>query len=515
MGTQINVTVDSGGLSAKAKQLQSAARQAQLEGDRNQRVEAEGKTQRDAKLAAEGRAPDGSSLYGTPGKPPEIDRRPAANRTSSGSVGGVSYTTALNTSNNTLSITVGPPGLVQSVTVSGLDGGFYPSPQSLPASTSSGEIDLPAVGLLGQDRATSRWVWDLDWPANTLGYGVRTVDAQPPNSATAFFTLPTSTSISTNQDQQLLLPLGKNTSLFIYVRNWFKQFTVYSRVNTDVYSTAQVWSVADDSLYINKSYRSRLENSSIEDVFDHKELYSGYSMYAFVVGPSSVRQIAVPPGLESNIRALYPPVAPNATAEFDQRATREILRPAFLGGDAYTTPWVITKGQRDSFDFNKWRTTARYGDYPTFAGADALPRHFGLLDSRLNRSYFTPAIYRFIQGPMTIDSNSVNYAFMRTNYFANAPSFYLGECRVEEVVSGEVVKTSCSDEKVGFDVTRTQPVTLSTEIPASDFRKNAKYDVLLNGASRSSVMYAWDWDKPSFCRQQALALGFSAADLTP
>jgi hypothetical protein len=515
VSTQINVTVDSGGLRAKAKQLQNAARQAQLERERNKRVEAESKTQRDAKLAAEGKAPDGSPSADTGTPAPDIYGYPAANRISSGSVGGVSYTTALNTSNNTFSITVGPPGLVQSVTVSGLDGGFYSSPQSLPPFTSSGEVNIPAVGLLGQDRDTERWVWDLDWPANTLGYGVRTVETQPPDSATVFTAFGTTTSISTNQDQQLLMPLGKSTSLFVYVRNWFKQFTVYNRVTTDVYSTAQVWPVGDDPLYINKSYRSRLENSSVEDVFDHKELYSGYEMFAFVVGPSSVRQVEVPSSLESNIRSLYPPVAPNATVEFDQRATREVLRAAFLGGDAYATPWVITTGQRDNFDFNDWRATARYGDYPTFAGADALPRHFGLLDKRLNRSYFTPAIYRFIQGPMTIDSDSVNYAFMRTNYFPNAPNFYLGECQVEDVVNGKVVKTSCTDEKVGFDVTRTQPVTLSTEIPASDFRMNAKYDVPLNGASRSSVLYAWDWDKPSFCRQQALALGFSAADLTP
>jgi len=80
VSTQINVTVDSGGLSAKAKQLQSAARQAQLERERTERVEAEAKAQRDAKLAAEGKAPDGSSLYGAPINKPEIDRRPAANR---------------------------------------------------------------------------------------------------------------------------------------------------------------------------------------------------------------------------------------------------------------------------------------------------------------------------------------------------------------------------------------------------------------------------------------------------
>jgi hypothetical protein len=81
VSTQINVTVDSGGLRARAKQQQNAARQAQLERERTQLVEAEGRAQREAQRAAEGRGPDGQSLYGNPLEQPQIDRRPAANRT--------------------------------------------------------------------------------------------------------------------------------------------------------------------------------------------------------------------------------------------------------------------------------------------------------------------------------------------------------------------------------------------------------------------------------------------------
>jgi len=80
VSTQINVTVGSGGLSDKARQLQAAARQAQLEKERQQRLEAQGNEQRNAKLEAEGKAPDGSPLYGARFKQPQIDRRPAAFR---------------------------------------------------------------------------------------------------------------------------------------------------------------------------------------------------------------------------------------------------------------------------------------------------------------------------------------------------------------------------------------------------------------------------------------------------
>jgi hypothetical protein len=80
VSTQINVTVGSGGLSDKARQLQTVARQAQLEKERQQRIEAQGQEQRTAKLEAEGKALDGSSLYAPGFKQPEVERRPAANR---------------------------------------------------------------------------------------------------------------------------------------------------------------------------------------------------------------------------------------------------------------------------------------------------------------------------------------------------------------------------------------------------------------------------------------------------
>jgi len=78
--TKINITIESGGLTDKVKQQQQASRQAQLEKERQQRIETEGTNQRTAKLKAEGKAPDGSPLNGPKFKQPQIDRRPAANR---------------------------------------------------------------------------------------------------------------------------------------------------------------------------------------------------------------------------------------------------------------------------------------------------------------------------------------------------------------------------------------------------------------------------------------------------
>ena len=80
MSTQINIVVDSGGLRERAQQLQSAARQAQLEKERTAGIETEATTKRNEKLEAEGLGPDGLPLDATDSSQPEINRRPAANR---------------------------------------------------------------------------------------------------------------------------------------------------------------------------------------------------------------------------------------------------------------------------------------------------------------------------------------------------------------------------------------------------------------------------------------------------
>jgi hypothetical protein len=81
VSTQINVTVGSGGLSDKARQLQIAARQAQLEKERTINLSAKALDERVAAQAAKGLSPDGLPLYGPGFEQPQIERRPAANRT--------------------------------------------------------------------------------------------------------------------------------------------------------------------------------------------------------------------------------------------------------------------------------------------------------------------------------------------------------------------------------------------------------------------------------------------------
>jgi hypothetical protein len=432
VSTQINITVGSGGLSEKARQQQIANRQAQRLREREGVTEVEGKRQRDAKLAAEGKTPNGRSRHNTTTTgTPQIDRRPAAYRVSSGSVAGVEWritfspldTTAMTSIDETefMTLTVGPPG--HAVTAS---------------------VNIPN----SRRQAAVAPYYDL----------------------------------IIREDRLFSLPLGKKTCLFIFHRNFLRSIDFTS-------------------------------------IGGSKESFPVHDTFAFVVSPTAARLVNAPDALKANLDEVYPRVTVNSTRQ-------QILVQA-PGGQ------VISSVTVDAFNGTLWASGSRYGvaiNYSTTSSlrrATVLALQYGILNAdpanyfSLSEylTYFSPAVYTFIKGPMTLDANAVQNEYMRSTYFANAPRFFLKRCAIE---------STCTTEKTGFDVTRTAPVTLDTAIPATDFKAAKKYDVALNGYEVTGsfqfgltpvrypgLAFAWDWENPSYCRQQAATLGFSGADFTP
>ena len=80
MSTYINISVGDNKLLEQARQQQAASRQAQLEKEANQRLEAQATEERTKALATKGLDANGNPLLGTSSPQPEVDRRPAANR---------------------------------------------------------------------------------------------------------------------------------------------------------------------------------------------------------------------------------------------------------------------------------------------------------------------------------------------------------------------------------------------------------------------------------------------------
>jgi len=65
-----------------------------------------------------------------------------------------------------------------------------------------------------------------------------------------------------------------------------------------------------------------------------------------------------------------------------------------------------------------------------------------------------------------------------------------------------------------FSSTRPNPRSKVT-VPPSVTAAYNEYQNQYQGGPRTFLHSTWDWGKPSYCRQQLLALGFTAADLTP
>lgn len=80
MSTNINITVGDDALLDRAKQQQTANRQAQLQKEATLRLEAEATAARTAALASQRRDADDNLITGAPFNQPQIDRRPTANR---------------------------------------------------------------------------------------------------------------------------------------------------------------------------------------------------------------------------------------------------------------------------------------------------------------------------------------------------------------------------------------------------------------------------------------------------
>jgi hypothetical protein len=439
VSTQINVAVDSGGLREQAKQLQSAARQAQLEKERTARIEQDATAllaQKQASGAASQSAASQSassfSRYGPSFKPVLPQEEPAAQRVSSGTVAGVEWritfsplnTTAMDSidQTETMTLTVGPPG--QAVTASA----------TMPNSRRQARVP---------------YYYDL----------------------------------LINRDRLLLLPLGKHAGIFVYHRNF-------------------------------------LRSIDFGNIGGTKEAFSDHGTYAFFVSQTTAKQLSVPSALSANLEDIFPQVTVNWSRE-------QILIQAPDGT-------IIQSVTVDDFNQLLWAEGSRYGlpiawnTNDPIRRATVLALQYGILNVDAANSfnfyreyltYFSPAVYTFIQGPMTLDLNALEYEHMRSTYFSRAPRHFLRRC---------VLEGTCTDAKTGFDLTRTQPESLDTAVPDADFRRAKQYDVPFNGyesvgswpIDNFSVRYpglalGWDWDDPAYCRQQALALGFSAADLTP
>jgi hypothetical protein len=539
VSTQINVTVDSGGLRARARQLQNAARQAQLERERTQRVEAESKTQRDAKLAAEGKAPDGSSLYGAPVNKPEIDRRPAAYRTTKE---GLAHIWILGKE-----YVPGPTGIIET-NRPGTDVILFND--TLWKASRTGTYGLTQTKqdvLIGSGKGTS-WVTFTDKGRDNL----------PPlpqdtwNPVDCFADIPTTPGESNSfrfhegqrlsmhpltggrVDIQFAIPCGNNAFVLVY------GFTdVWDMVQTNAQYYVRGVYAAGTGAFLGYEQRDPNTGQILPELsptppdwvrgfpvpncnappppYPYNNgvwSFEGFrgktrKVEAYICSNDSIRQISIPPTLQAIIDTAYPDAVDSMTSI--------TYRENFFAYPNYTIP----------------SGSPIYGDQ-------------GLLSANYRGSVFTPKVFERLNeigsftNPSTIkqfpqnlpwimyDTSEGSYAAYQDSnpspfvtptswsqlYRDGLPFYHAYWIEKNQEPNYEIYDPNYAADWEG--VSRPKRIPQATlRLSPDRAARNGAADRVTNSYWGEDFITVWDWNEPGYCRQQALALGFSAADLTP
>lgn len=318
-----------------------------------------------------------------------------------------------------------------------------------------------------------------------------------------------------NQDQIsykniLMLPVGDNTNIVIvvarevkashvhminYVDNWQGNIGTDPNNNQPThYYTGQVtasigptYSVASDVLFSN---------------------------HYFIVSENKIRQLDAPQVIEALINKLYPDpsLGTAAYSTFTSGVSHEAGYSYGPGGNVpsgqYLTPQIPMINYDAYFGHSPYQDDLR-GEYSGLNEETRIfSRHFGMgnyvRSYHASITYFTPAIYTWLKGQMNLSHNNelnLAYAGYRQDYFANAPSLYVDPSVGENNIDWDMT------DRVG--ITRQTPVRVDQAMPFGAFTQRKKLE------NSQATYISWDWGNKSYCRRQALDLGFQEADLTP
>lgn len=487
MTTQINVIVDDGDLSAKARQQTQSNRWQKLEQDNRQKVEQQGTQQRNAQRAQQGIGPDGRPLYGTPPAQPQRRDEPAAWR-------GVSQ--GLNLGH----LWVAYPNDVttSSTGIAAIAGGL----SDLVTRTVSNQSALRFGNGTG-----SNWV--------ELDYGAYNHPPLPSETWTVYDSQPQGTSsfnykatrelryqmVQSSSMAWFILPAGRSTFLLIFCDK-----ALYYGINATVKHVAEGpagYTPADNP------YNAYLAAFSYDQGGDTG--YTAASSYGestirnrvYVCNNSSIRPITTfSPTLQQVFSTLNPPPTSGATTTTinGQSFTfNAFYNPGILGGSSDI--FSGGDGFRKTIDGQNGGENLVYTPYVFELINDYVPFASGQLkqfDPKLRWGLpdeSAGGYARFVPGSSATPTYQAAYDDGLTMHHA------LWKNRNE-----------VPDRRV-FD-----PAYAYLGLPAPRRVNKASLILASERVSQSQIsqlVTVWDWDDPAYCRQMCLALGFAEADLTP
>jgi hypothetical protein len=561
VSTQINVTVGSGGLSDKARQLQTAARQAQLEKERQQRIETQGQEQRTANLAAAGRAPDGTPLYGPGFKQPEIERRPAANRSQAQTiVNGVgvqiSYSTQVGDNVDwTVRVKIGAVNgtdITEFVYPYRTNDWFAPAPSSgFPSDWKDVPFNIGIPFYSTSQPAFNGVFLDGYRFLNSGSLGAAAFDA---GGGSYTVTIDSTVRNDINNSQVFALPDGKGGTYIIFVLNRLHSVRISRTTKTlvsswtlrsqEVFRSREgqlydvVWTSnpgcssssveaaeADNWLLNNAGYyytgRQSL-TSSYEYIKDIE--FSDYSVHLYKVNKNNIEELNVPTALAAWMQQLFPPL--------DWTGESNILPSGTVGTDSVLNSGIF---ERSTTDWDGTHTNNCFPTiqdqvitildkqpiaYPTFNFSTYLS-NTGAYSPDLSSLIFTlggvsvssprafgpsfPLSYNKDIKSLTTQQR-YSYEYMEDTFFGKKPEQYVAKC---------VLPGSCTaqEEFSVYDITwyqsKERPPAYGQLAPAESYSlvKNGSFVTASQLRSGFSIYWTTNWGSNSLCRQILKPLG--------
>ena len=514
MSTKINITVDSGGLSARAKQQQEAARLAQLERERTRRTEAEAKAQRDAKQTAEGRRPDGQPQFGAPPPKPRPQDEPAAFRGGQGlNLGHLWFF------RDTFNI-LRPAGIIE------VAGAFGRS------RTSTRAINQRQNILLGCGNGSTWMTFEnLGWgDAPSLPSDIFSVSGQtlPPLNPTSpyeisFYGLRLSGRNVTAgyRDDYLALPVGRGNFIFIYGYSgaWdtFESLAYYrARALYNADGTFVGYFDFATANYTSSSIPDDLEGYTAGGALGlGVESFEGYTnkerrFAAYICNNNTLREISIPQKMQTILDLAYP--------------------------EPVLTPVTITYRQAINFTYNAYRLSSasnflggETGYSNNFYGSVFTPEVFATINTFYE--FISPSTIKTFpnklkwglsdnsEGSYTVFQNvdtSPTFPWWSNLYRAGQPFYHALWPNKNETPDLSIWDPDYAPVWAGTPKPKRVSKTTLNLSPTRVPRNGAADRSSLPGAYwEEDLVTVWDWDDPAYCRSMCKALGFTDADLTP
>jgi hypothetical protein len=497
MTTNINITVGGNSLVDQAKAQQQAARTAKLLQDNQARIEAEAKAKRDAELARQGLAPDGTPLFGTQAQTRFAPDEPAANRQSSDTFANFFVTNyTLQEGIPVMQVTSGDGAVTNTIP--------WPTLEDFPDLLSPlPDGELRGVVIFGTERALrydnlGRLLGSASTDPAEIYYPSKNDFFAFADGLVTFYQVQANYS-SFNDSSTHILPTGKGNALVI-IRTAILKLATTRIIRTD-----------RDKYYSQVDF----EQGIYECVYDTSPLdYKNVTFHVknveqfhvFAVSSKSIRYIGLAPQNYVNQFNALPnhkgfelsdlTITNNTVSTYDY-----FLRTNYSNCAPGDEPVDVSI---------PWNASYFAPDYSSNLQFNSLVTYKLIGQSGATGTTITPSVYTVFANPVfypSVVSSMVTDSFVKSYLPAKAASL-----KWRTPSSDKTPYSYQGTPPAAWSTYSAGPFSIRTGFP-DQWKKSGKSPNTTSG--QGTPISVWDWGDPGYCRQQALALGFTEADLTP